>query len=107
MGKHTISPELLCPICHKQYQKQKMQKHANVRTRHHVFPQIWYGPNGITVYMCFDCHIYGFDKIFYMDLSGQPWLPSECVQNLVKFCKYHGKDAYAIYPQLRNMEPLY
>lgn len=88
-----------CPICSKPYGKNRK------RTRHHVFPRWWYR-DGITVYACSQCHQKEFHKRFPMKYK-EVWNVSECVQNWVKFCKSKGKNAYEIYPELCDLQPLY
>jgi len=93
-----------CPICDRMYEQEVKYKFSNVKTRHHIFPKLWY-KSGLVVYACSECHTYGFHKMFPM--RNRIWTPSECVQNWVKFCKSKGKDAYVIYPELTEIEPLY
>lgn len=89
----------VCPICSAPYGK------GHTKTRHHIFPKWWY-KNGITVLACSKCHQKEF-HIKYRMRYGEMWTPSECLMNWVKFCKQKGKDAFVIYPELCNIEPLY
>lgn len=96
-------PEI-CPLCDKQYDPHVQGQFNNVRTKHHIFPKFWYH-SGVVVYACSLCHTYEFHIIFSMD--GKVWTRSECLQNWVKFCKFKGKNAFEIYPQLTRLEALY
>lgn len=103
--KRIKKPESFCPICDRRYEKDVKYKFCNVKTKHHLFPSYWYGGRGLKLIACSRCHTYGFHKIFPM--GKKVWLQSECVNNWVKFCKYMGKDAYFIYPELKNLECLF
>lgn len=93
-----------CPICDSRFESDEPYVFRNVRTKHHVFPKLWY-QDGLRIYACSLCHTYGFHQMFPM--GNRIWTPSECVQNWVKFCKSKGKNAYVIYPELCKLEPLY
>jgi len=88
----------VCPICNCGYDS----KHK--RTLHHLFPKWWYR-DGLTVYVCSQCHQKEFHVQYRMKF-GEIWTPSECLQNWVKFCKSKGRNAYVIYPELINLNPI-
>jgi len=93
-----------CPICERMYEPQIKYKFTNVRTRHHIFPKLWYH-SGVVVYACSECHTYGFHKMFIMD-NHRIWTRSECLTYWVRFCKSKGKDAFEIYPHLKELGSL-
>jgi len=95
-----------CPICDCEYEKNLLTTHSNIKTKHHIFPKYWY-KGGVKVYACYKCHIAEFDVIYRMDTQMIPWTPSECLQNWIKFCKSKGKDAFKIYPELKELSCLY
>lgn len=110
MGKrrHRNRNHGSCPLCDRDYNSK------NHPSRHHIFPKYWYGQNGIvsyvyvksiTVEVCSICHRNEFNVMFPMRLE-VPWTLSECVQNWVKFCKTKGKNAYDVYPELKDLKPL-
>lgn len=91
-----------CPICDRAYEKAENYKHRNVRTKHHVFPQFWYKEKKhIFIYACSFCHTFGFHAMFPM--GKRVWRTSECIHKWVYFCRSKGKDAYKIYPILREL----
>lgn len=90
-----------CLICG---QSHTVRKHR--KTTHHLFPQIWYGEDGMQVKACFQCHIIDFNAMYPINVE-KPWTVSECVQNWINFCKTKGKNAFDIYPQLKLLQPMY
>ena len=98
MSKNKNRTPGVCPICDSHYGK------LHRKTRHHIFPKWWY-KGGITVDVCSQCHQKEFHKQYPMRF-GEVWSISECVQNWVKFCKSKGKNAYIIYPELKELKPM-
>lgn len=89
-----------CPLCDYNYGDKKHQ-----RTKHHVFPRYWYS-SGITVFVCHECHTREFHRIYPMELNKYAWTKQQCLKYWVDFCKSKGKDAFLIYPQLRQFQYL-
>ena len=94
-----------CPICGKKYEQAVTGIHRNVRTKHHVFPKRDYGPHGVKIEMCWECHHLGFHQMFPMG-KDTIWHPYQCVQYLKDFCESKGKNAYEIYPVLKTLQPM-
>ena len=89
-----------CPLCRKYYCHKRRISH------HHIFCRYWYSIN-VTVEVCSQCHQKEFNRLYPMDLKGDPWSLSLCLHNWVEFCKIKGKNAFLIYPKLTKLEPLY
>lgn len=84
-----------CPVCDNYYSKK------NYWTRHHIFPKFWYNCN-IFVEVCHTCHQVEFHKMFPM--GNKPWSERTCISNWVRFCRTHKKNAFVIYPFLKNLQ---
>jgi hypothetical protein len=83
-----------CPLCEEQYHKR------NKKTRHHVFPKMWYHGLGPQVDVCESCHK-KFNSIYTMNRDDK-WEKECCLQNWSDFCKSKGKWMYKVYPQLKK-----
>lgn len=86
-------PEI-CPVCDKHFTKE------NPRTRHHIFPRFWYKSN-VVVYACHICHQVEFHHMFTM--RTKVWSVQKCITTWVRFCRTHNKNAFVIYPFLKNL----
>lgn len=82
----------VCPLCEHSYQKK------NRKTRHHVYPRVWYHGKGQLVNVCQCCHS-EFNHDYPMN---HVWSKDECLQNWSDFCKSKGKWMLQIYPQLKG-----
>ena len=82
-----------CPVCDRKFDK------GNYKTRHHIFPKYWYESN-VVVEVCHTCHQVEFNNMF--PIGHRVWSLEQCINNWVKFCKLHKKDALKIYPSIEN-----
>jgi hypothetical protein len=99
MSRKKKNTEETCPICGNYYGKYRQ------KTRHHIFVK-WFYCDGLVVYACSECHQKEFHK-YYPMYWDRPWSRSQCLSYWVQFCKSKGKNAFAIYPELCKLQPLY
>lgn len=91
-----------CPLCDQPYGLSR--NHPRRDSRHHVFPRSFYPDSTLVVHVCWTCHD-EFNRD-YQNKAKHRWSKIECIRIWIAFCFMKGKNAYDVYPELKDLKPL-
>ena len=84
-----------CPLCRQWYDGKN-----NLKTKHHLYPKVWYPDSNTIVFICWSCHA-EFNHL-YPQGGKRRWSKLECVKNFINFCSTKKRKVFKVYPILKH-----